>query len=640
MDRLTLLHSKSFPIERYADALARESIELIAIDSIASAAVQRESLNVLLLDQELAGNGRPIPGIGARTVIIGIGLATSRKPLAGEEIYLNLPEDPPPGVLLNSVRRGYEFVFQRVRADELEEQLRERNQELKRINEIGMALSTVRDHSVLLDMILSKSRELSRADAGSLYLLDEIHGVGKVLRWKLAQNDSIAVDFEEKVLPITKKSLAGFVALTGETLVIDDAYELPTDVEYSINRSFDLETGYRTRSMLVFPMTNHVGDLIGVLQLINRKRPGAPAQLTAEDVPREVIPFDQHTIDLMRSLAGQAAVAVENNLLYESIERLFEGFVTAAVTAIEQRDPTTSGHSFRVADFTVGLARALDGLTTGGFRNVHFSTAQIKEIRYASLLHDFGKVGVREQVLVKEKKLYPLHLDAIRLRFEFSMRSIEAAYSRRKLDYLLADGPEGFDRKSEELDAEMKAEIARLQRDLEVIIHSNEPTILPEGDFQYLQGIATRGYQDVNGEWRLLLTPDEARILSIRKGNLDSSERDEIESHVTHTFEFLSKIPWTRDLRAVPDYAYAHHEKLNGRGYPRKLLAEQIPLQSRMMTVSDIFDALTAADRPYKKAITTERALDILKMEVADGLLDSALVDVFIEAKIWEKPAS
>ena len=486
-------------------------------------------------------------------------------------------------------------------------------------------------------MILTKARELSRADAGSLYLLDEIEGEGRVLRWKLAQNDSLDVSFEEKVLPITRRSLAGFVAMTGETLVIDDAYNLPDDVEYTINRSFDEENGYLTKSLLVFPMTNHVGDIIGVLQLINRKRVGAPPRLTAATVPAEVIPFDQETVELMRSLSGQATVAVENNLLYESIERLFEGFVTAAVTAIEQRDPTTSGHSFRVADLTVELAKVIDHVDEGQYRDVHFSLDQVRELRYASLLHDFGKVGVREQVLVKEKKLYPMQLETIRGRFEFVMRSVENGAMKKKLDYLLKNGRDGFDEFGAQLDREALEEIGRLQKDFAVIAQSNEPTVLPEGDFEYLQHLATRDFADIRGERRLLLSPEEAKILSIRKGNLDAVERGEIESHVTHTFRFLQKIPWTKDLRSVPDIAYAHHEKLNGRGYPRKLSATDIPIQSRMMTVSDIYDALTANDRPYKRAVSTDRAIDILKMEVNDGLLDPSLVNVFVESRVFQR---
>jgi hypothetical protein len=187
------------------------------------------------------------------------------------------------------------------------------------------------------------------------------------------------------------------------------------------------------------------------------------------------------------------------------------------------------------------------------------------------------------------------------------------------------------------LDEEIAGRLAQLQKDFSFVAQSNEPTVLPEGEFQYLQQLATREYQDIRGERRLLIDAEEARILSIRKGNLDPTERLEIESHVTHTFNFLQKIPWTKDLGGVPAIAYAHHEKLNGRGYPRKLTALEIPIQSRMMTVSDIYDALTASDRPYKRAISTDRALDILKMEVKDGLLDPSLVNVFIDGKVYER---
>ncbi len=637
MQTLTLIHSKRFPIARYAEAFERESIAPRLIDSLDNLTTDAHALRVVLVDTAISSNGRTADITDTRTAIVGIGLPEEPRWLADDSVYFDLPEDPSPATLANAVKRAYQFLYQKLRADQLERQLSDRTQELRQLSEVGIALSAERDHSVLLTTILSKARELSRSDAGSLYLLDEDEGQ-KVLRWKLAQNDSIDVmSFEEKVLPITRRSLAGNVALTGETLVIDDAYNLPASVEYTINRSFDEENHYLTRSLLVFPMTNHVGERIGVLQLINRKRAGAARRLTATTVPNEVVPFDQETVELMRALAGQAAVAVENNILYESIERLFEGFVTAAVTAIEQRDPTTSGHSFRVADLTVELAKTVDRIDAGQYRDVHFTPDQVREIRYASLLHDFGKVGVREQVLVKEKKLYPMQLETIRGRFDFAMKTVESDAYRRKLDYLLKFGRDGFEDFERRLDAESAEQIERLRKDFTVVAQSNEPTVLPEGDFQYLQQLSTREFNDMRGERRPLVHPEEARILSIRKGNLDPAERTEIESHVTHTFHFLQKIPWTRDLVSVPNIAYAHHEKLNGRGYPRKLTAVEIPIQSRMMTVSDIYDALTASDRPYKRAITTDRALDILKMEVNDGLLDASLVNVFVEAKVYER---
>ena len=632
---LTLLHSDTFPIGRYADALSGAAIDSRAVAGLDQVRDSAHALRVILVDPSIAGNGRPLD-IDARTAVVGVGLDEQPKWLTEESVYLNVGENPTPAALLSAVKRAYQFLYQKCRADMLERQLSDRTRELRQVSEVGVALSTVRDHSVLLTMILGKARELSRADAGSLYLLDEEEGQ-RVLRWKLAQNDSLDVDFEERVLPITKKSLAGYVAMTGETLVIDDAYDLPADAEYSINTSFDETFGYLTRSILVFPMTNHVGDIIGVLQLINRKRSGASAKLTAATVPDEVVPFDQETVDVMRSLAGQAAVAVENNILYESIERLFEGFVTAAVTAIEQRDPTTSGHSFRVADLTVELAKVMERVDAGQFRDIHFSADQIREIRYASLLHDFGKVGVREQVLVKEKKLYPLQLETIRARFEFVMKAVENSANKRKLDYLLEHARDGYEEFAVRVDRETSQEMQRLQKDFAFVAQSNEPTVLPEGEFQYLQQLAQREFEDLRGDRRLMLNAEEVRILSIRKGNLDATERGEIESHVTHTYNFLQKIPWTRDLIGVPNIAYAHHEKLNGRGYPRKLAADAIPIQSRMMTVSDIYDALTANDRPYKRAISTERAIDILKMEVNDGFLDPSIVDLFVEAKVYER---
>lgn len=638
MQTLTLLHSESFPIGLYADVLTREAISSSRLDSLDQLLTgDGSSLRVVLVDKGIINGRQNRLQLDPRTAVVGVGLEEQPRWLNDDSIYLHLPENPATGVLLSAIKRAYQFLYQKQRADHLEHQLTDRTRELQQVAQVGVSLSTVRDHSVLLTMILGKARELSRSDAGSLYLLDEQDGT-KVLRWKLAQNDSIDVEgFEEKILPITRKSLAGYVAMTGETLVIDDAYNLPAEAEYQINRTFDEQNGYLTRSLLVFPMTNHAGEVIGVLQLINRKRHGAPARLTAANAPENVISFLDDTADIMRALASQAAVAVENNLLYESIERLFEGFVTAAVTAIEQRDPTTSGHSFRVADLTVELARVIDRIDSGQFATVRFTVDQVREIRYASLLHDFGKVGVREQVLIKEKKLYPMQLDTIRGRFEYVMKCVENAAGQRKIDYLLERGRDGYDAFAAQVDAESSAEIARLQKDFAFVAQSNEPTILPEGDFQYLQQLARRDYEDMRGERRRLIDGEEARILSIRKGNLDATERIEIESHVTHTFNFLMKIPWTRDLAKVADIAYAHHEKLNGRGYPRKLSAAEIPLQSRMMAISDIYDALTASDRPYKRAISTDRALDILKMEVGDGLLDPALVDTFIEAKVFER---
>jgi HD-GYP domain-containing protein (c-di-GMP phosphodiesterase class II) len=320
-------------------------------------------------------------------------------------------------------------------------------------------------------------------------------------------------------------------------------------------------------------------------------------------------------VELVNALASQAAVAIENSLLYEDIEKLFEGFVQASVRAIEQRDPTTSGHSNRVATLTEELAKAVNRGGPGKYKGMSFSSTQLREIRYAGLLHDFGKVGVREQVLVKQKKLYPWDLDIIRHRFAYLLQGADLQYERERANYLATHGEKNYQEAATRLNDIRRQRREELQKFLDHIVRANEPTIMPEGSFEELHAINKRTYIDFDGVERPLLRDDEVRFLMIRKGNLDDNERREIESHVTKTFEFLEDIPWTQELKGVPSIAYGHHEKLNGRGYPRRVGADDIPVQTRMMTISDIFDALTATDRPYKRAVPYERALDILSME-------------------------
>jgi HD-GYP domain-containing protein (c-di-GMP phosphodiesterase class II) len=504
---------------------------------------------------------------------------------------------------------------------------------LKELNAIGVALSTQRDPDQLLEMILQKSREITNADAGSLYLVEGDESSGKRLRFKISQNDSMKLNYEEFVMPISKGSIAGYVAATGETLNIPDVYQIPKDREYGFNRQFDESTGYRTASVLAIPMNNHKGEITGVIQLLNSKK--EPVRLTRENSQQVIRPFDENDEDLVSSLASQAAVALENNILIKSIERLFEGFVTAAVTAIESRDPTTSGHSFRVADLTVELARVVDKLDTGRFGDIKFTYDEIKEIRYASLLHDFGKVGVRENVLVKAKKLYPLQLDLIRERFLHYRRAWEAEYYKSKLHMLENLGRPHFDAQSPQMDMLYKNRMNSLDDYWKFIVESNEPTVLAEGNFERLLRISAENDLLPPGIEGSLLTPDEVQLLSIRKGSLNERERVEIESHVTHTFLFLSKIPWTSELKQVPRIAYGHHEKLNGVGYPNRLSANDIPVQTRMMTISDIYDALTASDRPYKRAVPGEKALDIISSEVKAGQVDQDLFQLFVDAKIY-----
>ena len=500
--------------------------------------------------------------------------------------------------------------------------------QLEELNRIGAALSAERDTERLLDLILTKAREITNSDAGSLYVVEAPAGdrSPRRLRFKIAQNESVDLPFRETLLDITDRSIAGHCALSGDVVMLDDAYVLPDGVPYTFNQDFDRSAGYRTRSVLAVPMQTPKGHTVGVLQLINaRNAAGGGA-----------VAYTERQRALAASLASQAAVALENSQLYTAIQQLFEGFVRASVGAIEARDPATSGHSFRVANLTVALAEAADA-AGGRLDDVHFSREDMRTIRYASLLHDFGKVAVREEVLVKAKKLYPLQMDLVRERFKLARRTREWTSARARLDCALAHGPDEYRARLAAFDAELDDEIARLDRQFVEIQRANEPSVLPEGGFERLADIAASVFADVDGSERPLLRPEEVRLLSLRKGSLSEAERVEIEAHVVHTFNFLSQIPWTSEISRIPAIARSHHEKLNGTGYPQKLAAPEIPVQARMMTIADIFDALSAADRPYKKAVPIERALDILGEAVKDGELDADLFDLFVGARVYDK---
>ena len=520
----------------------------------------------------------------------------------------------------------------------LEIQLARRNVEMSELNKIGAALSAERDIDRLLALILSKSRHITSADAGSLYLVEKgvREGEPDVLKFVLPQNDSVTVAFPESRIPLDETSIAGYVALKGTPVNVADAYELPAGTPYRISRSFDTKSGYRTKSMMVVPMRDHQGVIIGVIQLINKKRDSTALLKPSSVVERVVVSFNELDLELVMSLASQAAVALVNTRLIKDIKALFESFVQASVTAIESRDPTTSGHSGRVAELTVGLAQKIDESSSGLFAPVRFSRDQIQEIRYASLLHDFGKVGVREKVLVKAKKLFFGEMLALRQRFGVIKRTVEAEYLRAKVACLERGG--GRDELAA-IEADHVRHQAEIDVALDVIAKSNEPTVLDGTTASALLELPSRSYMDVDGVLRPYITANELESLSIRRGSLSEGERIEIESHVTHTFKFLSQIPWTGEFARVPEIAFAHHEKLDGTGYPRRLQAVDIPLQSRMMTISDIFDALVAWDRPYKKAVPVEKALDILDDEAKHGKLDPDLLRVFIEAKVFELTA-
>jgi HD-GYP domain-containing protein (c-di-GMP phosphodiesterase class II) len=577
---------------------------------------------------------------GSAVVVIGQAGADVPSDLLGSDHTSTQLEEPVSASSFRSVVQStLQAIKLRLELAEAQRELERRTQQMEEVYRVGIALSAEKDLATLQHLILRTSREVTSADAGTLYLVEENENKEKSLIFQYSQNDSVDAPYQRQVMPLSTASVSGYVAVTRQIQRIDDVYNLPAGTPYSFNNWFDETFGYRTTSVLAVPMENHEGNVVGVIQLLNRKRDFS-TQLTAENTSAEVQPFTAEDEQLLSSFASQAAVALENQMLLESIQRLFAGFVRASVTAIEARDPTTFGHSDRVARLTVGLAEAMNDIRRDRWRDVHFTPEQLKELEYAGLLHDFGKVGVREHVLVKPKKLYDWKLQEVRSRFRIARQQVEKKSLNDRLDFVLQHGPETYREREPILLDETDAALADLDRALQTVIAANEPSVLEEDRLQWLIQVAERTVVMPDGQEMRLIDDDDFVNLSIRRGTLNEDERKEIESHVTHSFNFLIQIPWTKDLQGIPNIAYAHHEKLNGSGYPRNLQDAEIPIQAKMMTVSDIFDALTASDRPYKPAVPLSRALDILGFEAKDGGIDREILDLFIEKEVYRRVLS
>lgn len=519
----------------------------------------------------------------------------------------------------------------RIRAARSKDLLNATERNLGKLASVGIALSSENDLAILLRKILTEGQNISCCDGASLFLIDND---AKKITFKLTQNDSLDFPFQESSFPLDAHSIAGNVVITKEPLNISNAYSLPETAPYRFNRSFDRTTGYKTISMLTLPALNKKKSVIAVLQFINKKKERHLKLLPGTDTSDLIIPFDSESFLLLQALAGQAGVAIENAILYNDIQNLFEGFVRASVMAIEQRDPTTSGHSFRVADLCVALAEAVNDSACPELTPHRQSGKQLRELRYAALLHDFGKVGVRESVLVKAKKLSPENLESIRYRILITKERLHNKALSEQIK-MMQDGI--F---TQELLAALQSglvhEIEKLDGFFETICRVNEPSVLEEESLEKLIRAADYRPSFSHENDFLVVSEDEFRLLSIRKGSLSAEERLEIESHVTHTRAFLDLIPWTDELKHIPDIAGAHHEKLNGSGYPLGLKGHRIPFASKIMTICDIYDALTASDRPYKTAVSTEKALEIMQNEALSGAIDKHLLELFVTNKIYK----
>jgi HD-GYP domain-containing protein (c-di-GMP phosphodiesterase class II) len=519
---------------------------------------------------------------------------------------------------------------------------------------IGRALSIEKNIDNLFRKILSLSRKITEADAGTIYIVEEKKSGEKQIRVKYSDTFSKEISFEESVLPYNTQTIAGYVAITGNVLNIPDVYKLTAQDPVSFNPRFDQDHDYHTKSMLVVPMRNHFDEIIGVIQLINSKEnfyaaseqgrdPSNILLKGPNDYKNFVVPFQKRYDNLLEAVAGQAAIAIENARMLNQIQHQFEEFVKASVFAIESRDEATSGHSFRVAAMCVKTAEAINRRTKGPFKNTEFSEIQKKELEYAALLHDYGKVYLDLRVFKKAKKLYEEDFQALMHKIEIAFRHAEIKSLAQEVELLKATAAPGENSgRLRELAEEREQNRRQIREVRDKISILNEPKVFasdPQKIIGEITAILTSfACNDIDGNAIELFGAREKSCLEITRGSLNSDERKQIESHVEHTYNFVSKIPWPKELERIPEIARAHHEFLNGAGYPRRLKGkEHIPLESRMMVIADIFDALTASDRPYKKAIPVEKALTILKQAADAGEIDEDLFELFRQERVWEQ---
>jgi len=499
------------------------------------------------------------------------------------------------------------------------------NFEIRHVLEIAASLNAERDPDRLLARILESMRQLTRADAGSLYVVGDRGDGQKALSFRVAQNDSLGVgDLPSGWLPIDEASIVGFVVKTRRALNLADVYDLPAGLPVVFNKSYDLRARYRTMSLLTVPLQGADGELLGAVQLINRKRDPDARLDNPASVPQQVLPFSERDEQLASSLAGAASIALVNARLTAEIRRLFDGFVRAAVFAIDSRDPCTSGHSLRVSRLSVALAAAAgrDARFDGA---LPLSEPRTRRLEYAALLHDFGKIGVSEDVLRKAKRLYPWEWAQLEGRFDVVALSHEIELLRQTIRGEL--DPQSAERNIQVWRDEMESALGRLRC-------ANEPDPVTGDLREFINTLAARNWRSREGLYHPFLTPREHECLTVPYGSLTHGERMAIQEHVVHTGRFLDQIPWGQELDGLSAIAGRHHEKLDGSGYPDGLRGDQIPLESRIITVADIYDALTAADRPYKASLPHVAARDILWSEADRGRLDPALVEIFVEQKV------
>jgi HD-GYP domain-containing protein (c-di-GMP phosphodiesterase class II) len=515
--------------------------------------------------------------------------------------------------------------------DYTEDQLKHINQLAK----IGVALSATRNLDHLLEMIVDEARAFTNADGGTLYLVSD-DGAG--LRFSIIQNDTLKtrmggvtgspINWPDVPLRIEDKpnnaNVSAYAANSGQIVEIPDVYEAP-GFNFEGTRKFDAGNNYRSKSMLVIPMRDHENEIIGVLQLINAR----------DEETGETIPFAHEFRELTAALASQAAIAITNARLIRDIQALFDSFIQAIASAIDEKSPYTGGHISRVANLTMEIAKKINATTEGPFGSKCFTEDEMYELRLAAWLHDTGKITTPEHVVDKHTKLETIfdRMELVRMRFELA----KAQATIKTLTEQMASNAAGSDGGGNghlELPPEAIAEIERLNDEYSFVSGCNATQeFVPDATIERLDAIASETVQTANGS-EPILSPDELYNMHIRKGNLTTEERKIIENHATMTIKILNKLPFPKKIKNVPYIAGAHHEKLSGRGYPLGLKGDQINLQARIMALADIFEALTARDRPYKQPKKLSECIKILGFMMKDLELDTDVVQFFLDNKM------
>lgn len=511
---------------------------------------------------------------------------------------------------------------------------------LHEINEIGIALSREKNIHHLLEKILLAAIRMTHADAGTLYRVTEDE---RALRFEIIRNDTLGmamggstgqpVNFPD--LPLYTEDgrpnttmVAAFAVIHRTTVSIEDAYTAE-GFDFSGTRRFDAHTGYRSQSFLTVPMTNHENRIIGVLQLINAKAPETGV----------IQPFAPASQQLAESLASQAAIALTNRLLIDQLQSLFESFIGLINHAIDEKSPYTGGHCQRVPTLTLMIAEAVNATREGPLAEFSLSEAELYELKIASLLHDCGKVTTPVHVVDKATKLESIYdrIGLIDTRFEVLKRDALISALRNLLDTRPKTNAEA----ESALWASYWQELQTLDDERDFLRQMNLGSeAMNPVDQQRVRDIgAHRRWRNPQGVETVFLSSDEIENLTIRAGTLTPQEREVINHHIVSTIAMLDALPWPRHLSRVPEYAGGHHERMDGRGYPKGLMREQMSWPARMMGIADIFEALTAHDRPYKPAMKLSQALDILRKFAANGHIDPDLFDVFIRAGVYRRYA-